>query len=143
MKGGYLLLGLPHFEGPGCLGLPGCCDDGGQYWVVAELLGLAAELGPPDFAITAVPPLIRPIARAMLTTLRDDLMAPPRQSRGVRARSTCDRARSFTRSSSCAVGSGRPACRRSAMGSRSLGVEVAFLRLIEPLYEPDARFLTD
>ena len=45
LKGGYLVLGLPHFEGPGCLGLPGCCDDGGQYWVAAELLGLAAELG--------------------------------------------------------------------------------------------------
>jgi len=144
--GGGRYWDLPHFDGPGFLGFPGCCDEGGQYWLAAELLVLEAELGPPELAITAVPPLINPIASAMLTTLRDDLMAARRPSRGTRgdsARFACDRARSFTRSSSCAVASGRSARRRSAMGSRAIGVGDSLLRLIEALYEPDARFLTD
>ncbi len=64
---------MPHFAGPGFFGLPGCWDEGGQYWLLAELpwLSLEAALGPPDLAITAVPPVISPIASAMLTTLRE------------------------------------------------------------------------
>ena len=121
LKGGYLVLGLPHFEGPGCLGLPGCCEDGGQYWLLAELLELAAELGPPDFAITAVPLVIRPMASAMLTTRRELLTAPCRMRRG----SDCDAwriARSLARSSSCplAAAAPRPAARLPAAGRSEL-----------------------
>jgi hypothetical protein len=135
---------LPHFDGPGFFVLPPPGDDGGQYWLFAELVLLAAEVGPPDFATTAVPLVISPIASAMLITLRD-LMAAPRLSRGPRcesARVACEKARSFARSSSCAVASGRSARRRSAMGSSAIGVGDAFLRLIEALYEPGTRFLT-
>lgn len=140
-----MVLGLPHFDGPGSFGLPGCCDDGGQYWLLAELLGLEAAFGPPDAAMTAVPPLINPMASAILTTLRDDLMVRPRPNRGTRgdSRVACDRACSFARSSSCGVGCGRSARRRSAMGSSSIGTGDSFLRFIEALYAPDPRFLTD
>ena len=139
----YLVFGLPHWF-PCCFfGLPGCCEDAGQYWeLTLAALEPPVENGVPPVvpAIAATPASSRAAASAGLA--RRDLAILPR----FRAVGTDPAARfiasSFMRSSSRGVASARSWCRRAAMSCRSSGSRWSSRGAINVLYERQAGFLT-
>jgi hypothetical protein len=139
-----LVLGLPHLEGPGCFGLPGCWDCDGQYCDWAALVLLDAALNPPEAAITPVPPPISPSTSVTATTRLDP--TSPFLFCGREAEAPCEAcaiARSLIRSSSRALASGR--CLRSCSTTprRLIGTGgSSFEWAIYPLNERGGRFLT-
>ena len=71
-----LRLGLPHLDGPGSFGFPGCCEVGGQYWVCDALLELEAELGGALVFAKTAPPLPTSTAAIATPTTRLDFTTP-------------------------------------------------------------------
>ena len=103
----FLVFGLPHLLPPSCFfGLPGCCEDAGQYWeLTLEALEPPVENGVPPVvpAIAATPASSRAAASAGLA--RRDLAILPRL-RGVETGPAARFiASSFMRSSSRGVAS--------------------------------------
>ena len=139
-----MVFGFPHLLPPSCFfGLPGCCEDAGQYWeLTLAALEPPVENGVPPVvpAIAATPASNRAAASAGLA--RRDLAILPR----LRGLETGPAARfiatSFMRSSSRGVASGRSCRSRAAMSRRSSGCRGSSRGAINVLYERQAGFLT-